>query len=257
MNRAVDKSWAKIFQDYNIDKHDFNQSPFFITAENIKIACQQFKKTGEKEPRLLCKQDTRETRPQVFIDNSLFLLPTNNGEYAIIKGEGYIDIPKINTKETIYNSQLDFPLDTSLVGDSEMQHLDFAYASSLIRTFVNDDTLVLTIRGRKYTPEFRFCVGKHTITTKSVQTEVDAGYEGKNKVVLVEAKNKNTQNTIIRQLFYPFKQWKSHTEKEVVTLFFEKNEDRYLLWQFTFKDSNDYNSIKLVESGIFQIKSSD
>ncbi len=34
-----------------------------------------------------------------------------------------------------------------------MQHLDFAYASSLIRTFMEDDTLVLTIRGRKYTPE--------------------------------------------------------------------------------------------------------
>lgn len=255
MNRPVDKSWAKIFQDYNIDEHDFNKSPFFITAEKIKIACQEFKKTGEKEPILLCKQDTREARPKVFIDNSLFLLPTNNGEYAIIKGEGYIDIPKINTEETIYNSQLDFSLDTSLVGKSEMQHLDFAYASSLIRTFVNDDTLVLTIRGRKYTPEFQFCVGKHTIATKSVQTEVDAGYEGKDKIVLVEAKNKNTQNTIIRQLFYPLKQWKLHTQKPVVTLFFEKNEDRYSLWQFTFKNSNDYNSIKLVKSGFFKIKS--
>lgn len=31
-----------------------------------------------------------------------------------------------------------------------MQHLDFAYASSLIRTFLEDEYLFLTIRGRKY-----------------------------------------------------------------------------------------------------------
>jgi hypothetical protein len=69
-----------------------------------------------------------------------------------------------------------------------MQHLDYAYAASLIRTFTEDPSLVLTIRGRKYTPEFEFYVGKQPIKVSSVQTEVDAGYEGKNQVVLVEAK---------------------------------------------------------------------
>lgn len=71
-----------------------------------------------------------------------------------------------------------------------MQHLDFAYASSLIRTFMNDPSLVLTIRGRKYTPEFYFYVNDQKINVSSVQTEIDAGYEGEKKIVLVEAKNK-------------------------------------------------------------------
>ena len=30
-----------------------------------------------------------------------------------------------------------------------MQHLDFAYASSLVRSFLEDESLVLTIRGRQ------------------------------------------------------------------------------------------------------------
>ena len=79
-----------------------------------------------------------------------------------------------------------------------MQHLDFAYASSLIRTFMNDDSLVLTIRGRKYTPSFSFKVGKQLIETQSVQTEVDGGYEGRKNVVLIEAKNskRETRNGI-------------------------------------------------------------
>ena len=146
-----------------------------------------------------------------------------------------------------------FKLDTSLVGNSEMQHLDFAYATSLIRTFLEDDSLVLTIRGRKYTPEFSFKVGKQEINVKSVQTEVDAGYEGENQVVLFEAKNSHTTNTIIRQLFYPYRQWQLYTEKQIKTLFFEKESNNYSLWQFEFNDLNDYNSIILTKSQCYEI----
>jgi hypothetical protein len=170
-----------------------------------------------------------------------------------VKGEGYTDIPLIETSAKIYTSKLDFILDTSQIGNSEMQHLDFAYAASLVRTFLEDDSLVLTIRGRKYTPKFSFNVGKQTITAESVQTEVDAGYEGRNQVVLIEAKNSQTNNTIIRQLFYPFRQWQHHTKKKVKTLFFEKRGNFYLLWQYEFKDINDYNSISLTKSQRFEI----
>jgi len=248
-----DNSWKAIFDKYKIHKHNFNKEPFIITAEKIKEATAHFKKTNEKEVRILCKQDSREDRPQVFIDNNLFLLPIHNGEYVIVKGEGYVDIPSIDTKAIIYTSKLDFKLDTSKVGNSEMQHLDFAYAASLIRSFLNDNTLVLTIRGRKYTPNFSFYVGKHNITVESVQTEVDAGYEGKDKVVLIEAKNSQTNNTIIRQLYYPYRQWQQHTDKKVITLFFEKRANFYSLWQYEFKKIDDYNSIHLVKSQRFEI----
>jgi len=191
-------SWKSIFDKYSIHRHNFNKKPFLISAEQIKQATSHFKKTNEKEVRILCKQDARENRPDIFIENNVFILPTKNGHFAIVKGEGYIDIPEIKSSVKIYTSKLDFKLDTSEIGNSEMQHLDFAYASSLIRTFMNDDTLVLTIRGRKFTPQFSFNVGKQLLTIKSVQTEVDAGYEGKNQVVLIEAKNSKTNNIIIR-----------------------------------------------------------
>ena len=120
---------------------------------------------------------------------------------------------------------------------------------------MGDQTLVLTIRGRKYTPNFSFFVNKQKINVSSVQTEVDAGYEGKNHVVLVEAKNSKTTDTIIRQLYYPFKQWQIHTKKKVVTLFFEKDHKTgiYSIWKFEFKNVNDYSSIKLVKSGRYKI----
>ncbi len=252
---ANGKSWEKIFQDYKVLKHNFDDAPFVLSAEQIKRACQDFKETGEKEVRILCKQDSREDRPDIFQKNSLFILPVKNGLYNIVKGEGYVDIPEIKNEVVVYSSNLDFQLDTAKIGNSEMQHLDYAYAASLIRTFMEDKSLVLTIRGRKYTPEFDFLVGNQLIKVSGVQTEVDAGYEGKNQVVLVEAKNCGATNVIIRQLYYPLRQWKQHTKKNIATLFFTKNdsENVYSIWSFVFKDLRDYNSIRLLKSGKFRI----
>lgn len=204
---------------------------------------------------MLCKQDSREDRPEVFVEKGLFILPVKNGIYAILKGEGYVDIPEIERTTQVYTSKLDFELETARVGNSEMQHLDFAYASSLIRTFLQDDSLVLTIRGRKYAPKFDFCVGRHPIEVQSVQTEVDAGYEGRSQLVLLEAKNAQSRNIIIRQLYFPFRQWSHYTQKKINILFFEKRREQYSLWQFNFKNELDYNSIELVKSAKFEIVS--
>lgn len=252
-----DNSWNKIFEYFHISEHDFYEEPFHLTAEQIKEACNSLPAKAIKEPRILCKQDTRESRPLIFQNNDLFILPKTNGEYYILKGDGYIDIPDITTPIKDYHKKLDFELKSSAVGDSEMQFLDFAYANSLIRTFMNDSTLVLTIRGRKFTPKFEFNVGDFHLEAESVQTEVDAGYEGKESIVLIEAKNNSAKNTIIRQLYYPYRQWKINTQKDVHTIFFEKriinNEPIYYIWQYHFTDDNNYNSIELVKSDRFRI----
>lgn len=254
---ASNISWRKIYEDTGMYKHNFDAVPFVLTADQIKKSCQNFLKTGEKEVRILCKQDTRESRPDVFKENGLFILPKKNGIYYIVKGEGYIDIPDITTPIQNYDSQLDFELESSKIGNSEMQYLDFAYANSLIRTFMNDSSLVLTIRGRKYTPAFSFNVGRQLVSVESVQTEVDGGYEGRNSIVLIEAKNTNVKNTVIRQLYYPYRQWQEKTNKIVYPLFFEKrsiqNEIIFYIWQYEFTDLNDYNSIRLVKSGRYRI----
>ncbi len=182
---ANNNSWQKIFDDNRILENDFSKQPFYLSAKDIKKSVQDFQNTSEKEVRILCKMDTRESVPEIMKKNGLILLPVKNKFYVIVKGEGYVDIPDIEGDAEIYNTKLDFDLDTTKIGNSEMQHLDFAYASSLIRTFMEDSSLVLTIRGRKYTPEFTYKVGNNTVETKGVQTEVDAGYEGKDKVVLI------------------------------------------------------------------------
>ena len=135
---ADSNSWKAIFDFKNINSHDFDKEPYILDADDIKKACQNFTKTSQKEVRILCKQDSRKKRPDIFVQKNLFILPKKNGSYYIIKGEGYVDIPDITTPIKDYVSKLDFDLISSGVGDSEMQYLDFAYANSLIRTFMED-----------------------------------------------------------------------------------------------------------------------
>ena len=253
---ASDNSWAKIFDDHQIEAHDFDTSPYPLSAEAIKQSVQGFTRTSDREVRILCSQTKREDVPAVMREMGLFLLPVENGQYVLVRGEGYVDIPEITSKPVIHESALGWKLVSAQFGDSEMQHLDHAFAVSIIRTFVDDASLQLAIRGRKWTQGIRFSFGVNgtEVQVGSVQTEVDAGYEGKAQIALIEAKNSQTTNTIIRQLYYPYRLWSARaSNKQVRPLFFEKRGDEYLLWEFGFADIDDYNSIQLVKSARYKL----
>ena len=254
-NPSKDIPWLTIFDAYDIHNHDFDKGPFYITAKQIKTACQDFTKTAEKEVRILCYQAQRKDKPQVFVDKGLFLLPIKNGSYAIIKGEGYVDIPDITDEPILFEPKFNFNLYSHKIGNSEMQHLDYAYASGMVEHFCEVGSLFLTIRGRKYTPEFSFTVNEFGITQRSVQTEVDAGYEGETHVVLIEGKNTGVNDLIIRQLYYPFRKWSEDLKyrKKVLPVFFEKRDFLYMFWMYEFVQYDDYNSIKLTKTARYII----
>lgn len=253
--RASDASWDVIFARYRIDRHDFDAAPFTITGEQIKVACQNFESTSQREVRILCKQDDRDSLPLVFQEKGLFILPVANGSYAIVKGDGYVDIPPIASPLQVYESHFPFELETMRVRDSNVQHLDYAYAHNLLRHFAGDESLEMSIWGRKFSPSFNFNAYGFPLSVDGVQTEVDGGYEGKNRVVLVEAKGGNASNTIIRQLYYPFRQWQNHTAKPVSMIFFQRTiDDEYHIWQFVFDDPADYGSIRLLKSARYKIE---
>ena len=62
----TNRAWEAIFDYHHISKHNFDNEPYLLSADDIKEATQPFKATGEREPRILCKQDTRESRPDLL-----------------------------------------------------------------------------------------------------------------------------------------------------------------------------------------------
>jgi hypothetical protein len=240
-------AWEHVFQEY-CASHDFSRQPLRISAEQIKTVTSNF------EPRILAKMDTREDVPPTLRDRGLFVLPIRNGLYVILEGEGFHDLEEITSDPIETVSHLDFQLRSARVGNSEAQHVDYAFNVSLLRRFVGIDKLYLQIRGRKYTPRFEFRVGNHHLTVESVQTEVDGGFEGRDAILLVESKNVAVGNFIIRQLYYPFRQWRIETRKPVRSLFFSKQGAVYRFWEYAFDDETDYNSIRLVQAAQYRLR---
>ena len=248
--------WAEIINNTGLINHNFSLGPFYIPHNKVKEIVVKIKApNNKKEIRILGYQATREQRPDFFKENQLFLLPASNQEWVVVKGEGYINIPKIDSEPIEVKSKLDFEIESFAVGISEMQYLDFAFVHGITQHFLEDDSIQLTVRGRKRTPHFNFYVNEVEIACKGVQTEVDAGYEGKNSMTLIEAKSSKIKNEIIRQLYFPYRKWLMDIKKPVRNVFFQFEEVSKTLsyWEYGFKNYLKYDSIYLINSKKYKL----
>ncbi len=162
------------------------------------------------ELRLMAKVDFSADLPLALRRNGYFILPVKNGEYVLVRGNGYHVLEQLPEPPTIFRPQLDFELATLNVGDSESQHLDYCFHVGLVERFAKATGLRQTIHGRKRMPAIDFRVGQvGPIRVKAgVQVEVDMGCEGRDEIVLIEAKTGEPPDFIIRQLFYPYRKWR-------------------------------------------------
>lgn len=250
-----DDAWDKIFEGLHllpeIEKHGFA----YVTADAIKAA------SDKREPRLLAKQDTKSSRPEVFKHNKLSILPVENGRYIIFRDESvktYYHLEKILSEvpaeeyRPTKNYQEYQSLDLRNLS-SESQALDFANLVSLLKTFTNERELNLTIRGRQRSDKFSVAIpGKgHTAEILGVQIEVDAGYESPEKIYIFEAKLGRVEDFNIRQLYYPFKDWSCRSTKEIIPIFFVYTNGLFYILQFAFGD--EYGELRLVKSKCFTV----
>ncbi len=231
--------WEKIFITKNFD---LTQDLHFISADEIKAITNH-------EPRIMAKVDSSADLPDVFKRNGYFLLPVKNGEYAIVRGNGFHLLEQKGT-QIDHKSRIKFNLTTAGRGSSEMQYLDYSFNSGALENILGISPLYQSIRGREYSKQFKFKVNKTELSVGSVQLEVDSGLEGEDTIVLIEAKVKTPEDFIIRQLFYPYNHFKIVSpDKKIVPVFFtyEPSTKLYSFWIYEFTDPADYNSIRLKE----------
>jgi hypothetical protein len=250
-----DEAWGKIFERLHllpeIEQHGF----VYVSADDIKAA------SDKREPRLLAKQDTKNSRPEVFKQNKLSILPVENGKYIIFRDESvktYYPLEKILAEVPAeeYQPTKDYreyqSLDVRNLS-SESQAIDFANLVSLLKTFTNEKELNLTIRGRQRSEKFRVAIpgNRHTAEVEGVQIEVDAGYESPEKIYIFEAKLGRVEDFNIRQLYYPFKDWSCRSTKEIIPLFFVYTNGLFYILQFAFGE--EYGELRCVKSKCFTV----
>ncbi len=231
--------WEKIF---TVKNFDLTKDLHFISADEIRAI-------ANHEPRIMAKVDSSADLPDVFKRNDYFLLPVKNGEYAIVRGNGFHLLEQKGT-QIDHKSRIKFNLTTAGRGSSEMQYLDYSFNSGALENILGISPLYQSIRGREYSKQFKFKVNKKELSVGSVQLEVDSGLEGEDTIVLIEAKVKTPEDFIIRQLFYPYNHFKIVSpDKKIVPVFFtyEPSTKLYNFWIYEFTDPADYNSIRLKE----------
>lgn len=248
--------WKTLFKNKGINiSHIDTYLPIRVTSKDMNDT-KDILGAKAKDARFLAKIDTREDLPSIFKEHDLFLLPIKNGEFLILKGEGFCNIKNMSSSVFDFETKLKFELLSSQIGNSEMQHLDYTFNTGLLHHHYNADVLHQTIRGRKYTPAFSFYFNSQRIDVEGVQIEVDGGYEGEEILALIEAKNIKTDNFVIRQLYYPFRTWKHNVPKKDIKLsFFSHNNGIYTLHDFIFSDPKNYNSIKQLKTSHYRIVS--
>ena len=250
-----DYFWNEVYKNTSFSNWDFKKGPLMLRDDEIKNAVAHLSDKqippGSKEIRIQCDMKIREDKPEIFVKKDLFLLPYTNHSRLIFKGEGYFDIPKLDNSSIIdFGIKPEFKLEASSVGDSEMQHLDYAFAVGIVQDFVGNQNLKLTIRGKKR-GTFDYKVLGIDMKATSVQTEVDAGYEGEKEILLFEAKNDiKITNEIIRQLFFPKRKWEEDTTKKIRNFFsqYNKKEKSLSLYEYGFKEKLEYTSLELIKT---------
>lgn len=254
MTTKNDEAWKKVFEDLNLLE--------LIDLEGyVLISATTLKECSGREPRLMAKQDTLESRPEIFRRNHLVILPTKNGEYIIFRDshhrsyyvfdsdagmipvETHTSAPHIDTIETINLSSI----------TSEFQAIDYANIVSVLKTYTNEPDLFLTIRGRSRSGSFTIALPDQDIPIQieGVQIEVDSGYEGSNGIYIIEAKVGRRQDFHIRQLYFPWKEWSSKSEKPVIPIFFTYSNGLFYLSTFRFGDQ--YGDIEIVDQKCYSV----
>lgn len=245
MAGPTSEAWERLFSELNLEER-LSAGPVRITADEIKAL-------SGREPRLMTKFDTRESRPAKLARYTL--LPVTNGSYALLRGDGYADVPetlrvKFWTPSDQRRALLTLPWQSG--PSSESQALDMAMATGLLQDFLSDPGARLTIRGRLRAPRFDFQFESdgepRTLTVDGVQVEVDSGLEG-HAIHLVEAKLGARTNFHIRQLYYPMRMWSALVpEKPVTTVFLSWSNRCFSLRSFGFVPLERYHGVRLLSA---------
>src|SRR5205814_711527 len=90
----------------------------------------------------------------------------------------------------------------------------------------------------------------HKILVSNAAVEIDAGFEG-DRVWLLEAKARETQDFMIRQLYYPLRLWQSKISKPIVPLFFVYTNRVFGIYEYHFDNEKLYQSVRFVRSHWF------
>lgn len=249
-----DAAWEKLFVKYDILKAIRTQGSFRISGPQIK----EF-----REPRLMAKFDHSVNLPKLFADNKLAILPVTRGDYVISDYAAYHSF-EVGSASVTRVSLPDYiqSLNENKI-TSEAIALNCAAAAGILEDFLEDDHLLPTVSGRMGSGEFAYNIAStrgntaHTVSVNRAQIEIDAAFEGRKSLALIEAKRELADDFLVRQLYYPYRAWRSRITKPVRPIFMIYSNGIYRLYEYKFMNPDSYNSLQLIKQKNYSLEEMD
>jgi len=245
-------SWEELFSRNDILRKVKQSGSFIIEKEHFKQL------PDKRQIRLLTKIDNSSQLPIVFKKNNLAILPLSRSKWIICNFEAFhyledVDDNFVGVQIPKNIQSIDFSNITS-----ESVAINVAYICGIIEDFVGEK-LVPTVDGRMGSGTFEFKLtpkdnGKVTnVEVNGAQIEIDAGYEGDNSFVIFEVKMNYSSDFLIRQLYYPLRRWSGKVNKPIRTIFLSYYDSVFDLYEYSFADENDYNSLRLLNKKTYYL----
>lgn len=251
-NISANEAWKQLITKYNILEEIEKNGCFHIKASQIK----EF-----KEPRLMAKWDSTESLPFSLRDNKINILPNSRSSYVISDFLLYQEIPELDEHVTQMD-HVELPdfesIDVNNIS-SEANAINVLIISGILNDFLETNENVSTFNGRMGTGIFDFEVdtykhNKQKITVNNAQCEIDGGFENDESVVIMEAKNVVHDDFHVRQLYYPYRLWRTKVNKPIRLVFSVYSNMIYRLFEYRFNVLEDYSSIELVRTKNYSLQ---
>lgn len=241
---SANEAWKALLEKYPITETIEKEGTFRIRADQIR----EF-----REPRLMAKWDSSDSLPDVLRKNKINILPDSRTSYVLGDFLLYQEIPELSEHVT-QMKHIEMPdyesIDVNNI-NSEANAIHGLTLSGILDDFLEEGRNDATFNGRMGTGAFSFRVDtvrgvSRTIHVENAQCEIDGGFENGTSVVIMEAKNVVHPDFHVRQLYYPYRLWRTKVKKPIRLIFCVYSNMIYRLFEYRFADPENYSSIELV-----------
>lgn len=254
MENLTDREWRRIFKEQGLDEK-------LRCTDSVVVAAKTINKY--RECRLMTKFDHSSTLPGVFKQHNVNILPISRSEFLIGKFNAYGAVGAIGKKPQYMPMRDDLVTlpDVPEKITSEQTAIACACAAGILSDFTHEETgtMLPTLTGRVGSGDFHFRIrglgeaAIHDISVCKAQMEIDAVYETPEAIYLIEAKNHDCDDFIIRQLYYPYRYLCNlpNPGKKVIPVFMKYVNGMYYLHQYRFNDIDELDSIEHVDGAVY------
>ncbi len=240
--------WEQILQRF----FDYKKGVVLVTTNDLKSVIK------DKEIRLLLYFDSEDTMPEPLRENQIMLFPNTTKSWWLVKCEGFLTLQPITSNVIYFKSRTVFDLLSSNAGMGEQQYLLNMVNSGILKDFLKtNNPFYFSIMGKQRSKDFNLEIDGHSLKIENPGIEIDAGFEGNDFAVVVEAKAKIISRINKRQLYFPYMHVKRITGKETIPIFFcwDPKTKTYNLWKFKIQEDN-IEKIILIDSKKYSLHQS-